>query len=101
MPVPKAIFDQIKQIIPPLNGTLHKGQSGSWASNCIQSLFNDILDSPAGKVDDDSDEAPVPRRAAAARSSRRGAAQAKSYVIEDDSDEEEEEEDDFDDDESD
>ncbi|KIJ65544.1 hypothetical protein HYDPIDRAFT_110647 [Hydnomerulius pinastri MD-312] len=28
MPVPKAIIDQIKQIIPPLNGTLHKGQSG-------------------------------------------------------------------------
>lgn len=26
--VPKAIFDQIRQIIPPLNGTLHKGQSG-------------------------------------------------------------------------
>ncbi|KAI0339579.1 Ribokinase-like protein [Trametopsis cervina] len=28
MPVPKAILEQIKQIIPPLNGTLHKGQSG-------------------------------------------------------------------------
>ncbi|KAJ3532465.1 hypothetical protein NM688_g7419 [Phlebia brevispora] len=28
MPVPKHILDQIKQLIPPLNGTLHKGQSG-------------------------------------------------------------------------
>ncbi|KAF8448915.1 Ribokinase-like protein [Boletus edulis BED1] len=28
MPVSKVIIDQIKQIIPPLNGTLHKGQSG-------------------------------------------------------------------------
>jgi hypothetical protein len=29
MSVPKAIQDQIRQIIPPLNGTLHKGQSGT------------------------------------------------------------------------
>ncbi|KAI0305887.1 Ribokinase-like protein [Multifurca ochricompacta] len=28
MPVPKAVFEQIRQIIPPLNGTLRKGQSG-------------------------------------------------------------------------
>ncbi|KAI6096991.1 Ribokinase-like protein [Pisolithus croceorrhizus] len=28
MPVPRNIIEQIKQIIPPLNGTLHKGQSG-------------------------------------------------------------------------
>ncbi|KAH9940760.1 Ribokinase-like protein [Epithele typhae] len=28
MPVPKHIVNQIKAIIPPLNGTLHKGQSG-------------------------------------------------------------------------
>ncbi len=28
MPTPKAINDQIRQIIPPLNGKLHKGQSG-------------------------------------------------------------------------
>ena len=28
MPVPKSIIDQFKQIIPPLDGTLHKGQSG-------------------------------------------------------------------------
>jgi len=26
--VPKKILDQIRQLIPPLNGTLHKGQSG-------------------------------------------------------------------------
>jgi ATP-dependent NAD(P)H-hydrate dehydratase len=28
MGVPKALFEQIKQLIPPLNGTLHKGQAG-------------------------------------------------------------------------
>ena len=28
MPMPKHILEQIKQLIPPLNGTLHKGQSG-------------------------------------------------------------------------
>ncbi|KAG2075640.1 Ribokinase-like protein [Suillus decipiens] len=28
MPVPRSIIQQIKQIVPPLNGTLHKGQSG-------------------------------------------------------------------------
>lgn len=28
MPVPRSVIQQIKQIIPPLNGTLHKGQSG-------------------------------------------------------------------------
>ncbi|GBE89548.1 ATP-dependent (S)-NAD(P)H-hydrate dehydratase [Sparassis crispa] len=28
MPIPKKILEQIKQLIPPLNGTLHKGQSG-------------------------------------------------------------------------
>ncbi|EIW58577.1 Ribokinase-like protein [Trametes versicolor FP-101664 SS1] len=28
MPVPKHILNQIKTIIPPLNGSLHKGQSG-------------------------------------------------------------------------
>ncbi|KAH9951146.1 Ribokinase-like protein [Amylocystis lapponica] len=28
MPVPKHILDQVKQLIPPLNGSLHKGQSG-------------------------------------------------------------------------
>ena len=29
MPVPRAIIDQIKLFIPPLNGTLRKGQSGT------------------------------------------------------------------------
>ncbi|CAL1714291.1 unnamed protein product [Somion occarium] len=28
MPVPKQIIEQIKKLIPPLNGSLHKGQSG-------------------------------------------------------------------------
>ncbi|TFK48575.1 Ribokinase-like protein [Heliocybe sulcata] len=28
MPVPKHIFEQIKRLIPPLDGSLHKGQSG-------------------------------------------------------------------------
>ncbi|KAG5638145.1 hypothetical protein H0H81_001664 [Sphagnurus paluster] len=27
MPIPRHIFEQLKQLIPPLNGTLHKGQS--------------------------------------------------------------------------
>ncbi|KAF9466127.1 H-hydrate dehydratase [Collybia nuda] len=28
MPVPRHIFEQLKSLIPPLNGSLHKGQSG-------------------------------------------------------------------------
>lgn len=28
MPVSKEILDEVKQLIPPLNGKLHKGQSG-------------------------------------------------------------------------
>ncbi|TFK64095.1 Ribokinase-like protein [Pluteus cervinus] len=28
MPVPRPVLEQIKQLIPPLNGKLHKGQSG-------------------------------------------------------------------------
>ncbi|EED77590.1 predicted protein [Postia placenta Mad-698-R] len=28
MPIPKQIIEQVKQLIPPLNGSLHKGQSG-------------------------------------------------------------------------
>ncbi|KIM90397.1 hypothetical protein PILCRDRAFT_812134 [Piloderma croceum F 1598] len=28
MPVPKPIIEQLRKLIPPLNGTLHKGQSG-------------------------------------------------------------------------
>ena len=35
MPIPKVIIDQIKQIIPPLNGTLHKGQSGASSSTLV------------------------------------------------------------------
>jgi hypothetical protein len=30
MPVPRHIFEQLKAIIPPLNGTLYKGQSGQF-----------------------------------------------------------------------
>jgi len=29
MPVPRHIIEQIKQLIPPLNGSLRKGQSGA------------------------------------------------------------------------
>lgn len=65
----------------------------------IDAMANDILDSPAGKVND-SDEEPAPRRAAASRPSRRTASQAKkSYVIEDESEDEGSE--DFEEDESD
>lgn len=28
MPLPHKVFEQLKQLIPPLNGSLHKGQSG-------------------------------------------------------------------------
>lgn len=28
MPIPRHILEQLKALIPPLNGTLHKGQSG-------------------------------------------------------------------------
>jgi hypothetical protein len=38
MPIPKSVEDQIRQIIPPLNGTLHKGQSGMLASNSTPAL---------------------------------------------------------------
>lgn len=30
MSVPRSIFEQVKKLIPPLDGTLHKGQSGQW-----------------------------------------------------------------------
>ncbi|KAJ5272937.1 DNA topoisomerase II eukaryotic-type [Penicillium angulare] len=64
----------------------------------IDAMANEILDSPAGKVNDDSDEAPAPRRAAA-RPARRTATQAKkSYALALDSDDEDEV-DDFDEDE--
>ena len=43
MPVPKAIIEQLKQLIPPLNGTLHKGQSGqsliTYHFQCIRSYY--------------------------------------------------------------
>ena len=38
MPIPKPVWDQIRQIIPPLNGKLHKGQSGTFASNSPPAL---------------------------------------------------------------
>ncbi|KAF8651598.1 hypothetical protein AX16_004688 [Volvariella volvacea WC 439] len=28
MPIPRSLFEQLRQLIPPLDGTLHKGQSG-------------------------------------------------------------------------
>jgi len=28
MPIPRSFRDNLKKIIPPLDGTLHKGQSG-------------------------------------------------------------------------
>ena len=37
MPISKVIIEQIKQIIPPLNGTLHKGQSGASSSSSLGS----------------------------------------------------------------
>lgn len=74
-----------------------KKLADDYSEDDIDAMANDILDSPAGKVDD-SDE-PVPRRAAAARPSRRTATQSKrSYVIEDES-EDEASADDFEDDE--
>ncbi|KAJ5884702.1 DNA topoisomerase II eukaryotic-type [Penicillium taxi] len=55
----------------------------------IDAMANDILDSPAGKVDvSDDDPAPAPRRAAAARPARRATKPTK-YIIEDESDDEE------------
>ncbi|KAJ5976359.1 DNA topoisomerase II eukaryotic-type [Penicillium waksmanii] len=80
-----------------------KKVTDDYSEDDIDAMANDILDSPAGKANDDSedDEPVAPRQGAAARPARRGAAQAKkSYVIEDD-ESEEESEDDFDDDESD
>jgi len=38
MPIPKPVEDQLRQIIPPLNGKLHKGQSGMLASNSTPTL---------------------------------------------------------------
>jgi hypothetical protein len=45
MPVPRHIIEQFKQLIPPLNGSLHKGQSGPSVtrSMAIPTLFNGIM----------------------------------------------------------
>jgi DNA topoisomerase-2 len=68
----------------------------------IDAMANDILDSPAGKIDvDDDDDEPPPRRAAASRPSRRTATTKKSYTVAADSDDDDDASaDDFDDDES-
>ncbi|KAJ5379735.1 DNA topoisomerase 2 [Penicillium cataractarum] len=77
-----------------------KAADDDFSEDDIDAMANDILDSPAGKMDISDDE-PAPRRAAAIRPSRRtAAATKKSYVIEEDSDEEESA-DDFEEDESD
>ena len=42
MPVPKPIIEQLRKLIPPLNGTLHKGQSGMrshWPWNFSDLMF--------------------------------------------------------------
>ncbi|KAI1831092.1 hypothetical protein DTO006G1_7841 [Penicillium roqueforti] len=63
-----------------------------YSEDDIDAMANDILDSPAGKVNvdisEDDEPAPAPRRAAAGRPARGAVQQKKSYVIEDDSDEE-------------
>lgn len=77
-----------------------KAVDDDFSEDDIDAMANDILDSPAGRMDISDDE-PAPRRAAASRPSRRtAAATKKSYVIEEDSDEEESA-DDFEEDESD
>ncbi|KAJ5321679.1 hypothetical protein MYU51_013229 [Penicillium brevicompactum] len=76
-----------------------KKSADDYSEDDIDAMANDILDSPAGKVNVSDDEPVVaPRRGAAARPARRGAAAKKSYVIEDDS-EDDPLADDFDDDE--
>lgn len=65
-----------------------KQLADDYSEDDIDAMANDILDSPAGKLDASEDE-PVPRRAAAARPSRRTATQSKrSYVVEDESEDE-------------
>jgi DNA topoisomerase-2 len=74
-----------------------KQLADDYSEDDIDAMANDILDSPAGKVnvnmsdddDDDDEPAPAPRRGAAARPARRTATtQKKSYIIDDDSEEE-------------
>ncbi|KAJ5679904.1 DNA topoisomerase II eukaryotic-type [Penicillium macrosclerotiorum] len=68
--------------------TTKKKPVDDYSEDDIDAMANDILDSPAGKVDLSDDE-PVSRPAAASRPSRRTATQAKkSYVIEDESEDE-------------
>lgn len=77
-----------------------KAADDDFSEDDIDAMANDILDSPAGKMDASDDE-PAPRRAAASRPARRtAAATKKSYVVEEESDEEESA-DDFEEDESD
>jgi DNA topoisomerase-2 len=66
-----------------------KPADDDFSEDDIDAMANDILDSPAGKMDVSDDE-PAPRRAVPARPSRRTAATTKkSYVIEEDSEDEE------------
>jgi DNA topoisomerase-2 len=68
----------------------------------IDAMANDILDSPAGKMDVSEEDEP-PKRKTAARPARRTAAAKKTYVIEDDSEDDDggDSGDDFDDEDSD
>jgi hypothetical protein len=47
MPVPKELLAQVKHLIPPMNGSLHKGQSGrvgvlGGAMECVHPTFVSI-----------------------------------------------------------
>jgi len=55
MTIPRSIFEQLRQIIPPLNGTLHKGQSGrvgvlggakDYTAGAIKSYSPDLIVHP-------------------------------------------------------
>lgn len=62
----------------------------------IDAMANDILDSPAGKKGDDSEDEVRPAgRQTASRPARRTAAAKKTYVLDDDSEEDGDSEDDF------
>jgi hypothetical protein len=39
MPIPRNIFEQLKQLIPPLDGSLHKGQSGEPLESITQNMI--------------------------------------------------------------
>lgn len=66
-----------------------------YSEDDIDAMANDILDSPAGKVDASEDE-PVPRRAAASRPARRTTSQQKKTYVIDDMSEDDASADDFD-----